>query len=74
MNARAATKTYEIESHLNFLLKNALINPIPTNSPSTGCALTGCPNFKRRMYLRASSGDAVGSLYTFTIGWINGRE
>ena len=72
--ANAAIKTYEIDSHLNLLFKTALINPMPTSNPSTGCALPACPNFKRRMLLRASSGEAVGSLYTFTIGWIKGRE
>ena len=74
VNTRAAIKIYEIESHLYLVLANAATSPILTSSPSMGCALVGCPNFKSRMFLKASSGDAVGSLYTLTIGWINGNE
>ena len=65
---------YEIESHLYLVLANAATSPIHTSSPSMGCALVGCPNFKRRMFLKASSGVAVGSLYTLTMGWIKGKE
>ena len=73
VNTSAATKMYEIESHLYLVLANAATSPIITSSPSMGCALADCPNLKRRMFLKASSGDAVGSLYMLTIGWIKGN-
>ena len=74
VNARATIKKYDNESHLYLVLANAATSPMHTSSPSMGCALVGCPNFKRRMFLKASSGVAVGSLYTLTIGWIKGNE
>ena len=73
-NARVATNRYDIDIHRYLVLAKAMINPMLTNSPSMGCALTGCPNFNRRMLLMASTGVAIGSLYTLTIGWIKGRE
>lgn len=73
-NARVATNRYDIDIHRYLVLAKAMTNPMPTNSPSMGCALMGCPNFNRKMFLMASTGVAIGSLYTLTIGWIKGRE
>ena len=73
-NVIRAIKIYEIESHLYFVFANASTSPIHTSRPSMGCALSGCPNFKSKIVLKASKDVAVGSLYTLTIGWINGSE